>query len=82
MVMLFRELVEVSKRVNATTSKKEKASLLADCLKQSQGQEIALGASYLAGQIPQGSLGIGWATLQKVSGDFGQQFQTDTMEIA
>jgi DNA ligase-1 len=64
-MMLFRDLVEVSKRVSATTRKKEKASLLAECLKHSQGEEIALAASYLSGQVPQGSLCIGWTILQK-----------------
>jgi hypothetical protein len=62
-MMLFRDLVVASKRVSATTRTKEKASLLAECLKRGQGQEIALAASYLSGQIPQGSLGIGWAIL-------------------
>jgi DNA ligase-1 len=64
--MLFKELVDVSQRVGDTARKKEKASLLAECLKRGRGQEIALAASYLSGQIPQGSLGIGWTTLQKV----------------
>ncbi len=64
-MMLFRNLVEVSRRVRATTRKKEKITLLAECLKRRQGQEIALAASYLSGQIPQGSLGMGWKTLQK-----------------
>jgi DNA ligase-1 len=69
-MMLFRDLVEVSKRVSATTRKKEKSTLLAECLKRGQGQEISLAASYLSGQIPQGSLGIGWAILQKTLGNF------------
>ncbi len=63
--MLFKDLVDISKRVRATTRKKEKTSLLAECLKRAQGREIALAASYLSGQIPQGRLGIGWAVLQK-----------------
>jgi DNA ligase-1 len=64
-MMLFTDLVEVSKRVRGTTHKKGKISLLAECLKRGQGEEIMLSASYLSGEIPQGSLGIGWATLQK-----------------
>jgi DNA ligase-1 len=72
-MMLFRDLVEVSKRVRATTQKKQKTSLLAECLKRGQGEEIALAAFYLSGQIPQGSLGIGWATLQKALGNLDQQ---------
>ena len=71
--MLFKALVDVSKRVSATTRKKEKASLLAECLKRGQGQEIALAATYLSGQIPQGSLGLGWAILQKALGNLGMR---------
>ena len=73
--MFFQDLVDVSKRVSATTRKKEKAALLAECLKRGHAQEIALVASYLSGQIPQGSLGIGWATLQKSLGNPGQRPQ-------
>lgn len=72
-MMVFNDLVEVSKRVSATTRKKEKASLLAECLKRGRGQEIALAASYLSGQIPQGSLGIGWALLEKTLGNLDER---------
>jgi DNA ligase-1 len=71
--MLFKDLVGASKRVSATTRKKEKASLLAECLKRGRGQEISLAASYLSGQIPQGSLGIGWGILQKALGNLDER---------
>ncbi len=64
-MMLLQDVVVVSNRVRATARQKEKTSLLAECLQRGQGQEIALAASYLSGQIPQGSFGIGWAFLQK-----------------
>ena len=72
-MMSLKDLVEASRRVGATTRKKEKTSLLADCLKRGRGEEIALAASYLAGQIPQGSLGIGWAILQKAVEDVAER---------
>ncbi len=72
-MMLLKDLVEVSKRVGATTRKKEKASLLSEYLKSGQGPEIALATSYLSGQIPQGSLGIGWAALQKTLGNLDKR---------
>ncbi len=71
--MLLRDVVEASKRVAATTRKKEKVSFLADCLKHGRAEEIALAASYLSGQIPQGSLGIGWQTLQKALEDLPER---------
>jgi DNA ligase-1 len=70
--MLLKDLVEVSKKVSVTTRKTEKASLIAECLKHGQEREITLAASYLSGQIPQGSLGIGWAILQKVMSHLDQ----------
>jgi hypothetical protein len=54
--MLLKDLVDVSKRVRATTRRKEKTFLLGECLKRARGAEIALGASYLSGQIPQAAL--------------------------
>ena len=63
--MLLKDIVDASKKVSATTRRKEKIFLLGECLKRAQGLEIALAASYLSGQIPQGRPGIGWAVLQK-----------------
>jgi hypothetical protein len=63
--MLLKDLVDASKKVSATTRRKEKTFLLGESLKRARGLEIALAASYLSGQIPQGRLGIGWAVLQK-----------------
>lgn len=60
----LKDLVEVSERVGSTTRKKEKISFLANFSKLAGGREIALAATYLSGQIPQGRLGIGWATIQ------------------
>jgi DNA ligase-1 len=64
--MLFlKDLVQISERVSATPKKKEKASLIAYFLKEAKGKEISLAASYLSGELPQGRLGIGWATLHE-----------------
>ena len=74
--MVLRDLVEVSEKVRSTTRMKEKVALLADCLTQARGKEIALAASYLSGQLPQGRLGIGWATLQEALRDLVEQPQS------
>jgi DNA ligase-1 len=61
----LKTLVEVSERVRAASRKKDKILLLAQLLQQGQGEEISLAAQYLSGRLPQGRLGIGWATLQE-----------------
>jgi DNA ligase-1 len=64
--MLFlRDLVEISEKVGATPKKKEKASFLAQFFRRAREKEISLSAFYLSGELPQGRLGIGWATLQE-----------------
>ncbi len=67
--MLLRSLVEVSERVSATTSKKEKVLLVAGLLLRTKGKEIALAAHYLSGRLPQGRLGIGWKMLHEAARD-------------
>src|SRR5512136_476479 len=64
-MILLKTLADVSEKVGATSRKKEKISLLAHLLQQGQGKEISLAALYLSGRLPQGRLGIGWATLQE-----------------
>lgn len=68
-----RELVEVSRKVGSTTRKREKISLLAHFFRQAKEREIALTACYLSGQLPQGRLGVGWATLQEALKDLPDQ---------
>ena len=61
--MLLSGLVECVGRVRATSRKLEKVALLADLLRQTRGREAELAASYLTGTLPQGRIGVGWATL-------------------
>jgi DNA ligase-1 len=56
--MRLDALVEISERISATSRKKEKVSLIAGILLQARGEEIALAAHYLSGQIPQGRMGV------------------------
>jgi DNA ligase-1 len=61
--MLLSGLVECVGRVRATPRKLEKVALLADLLRQTRGRESELCALYLTGTLPQGRVGVGWATL-------------------
>jgi len=62
--MLFAEVAAISERVAATAARKEKIALLAAGLSAMDDDELAVGAAYLAGVVPQGSFGVGYASLR------------------
>ncbi|HEY3595203.1 MAG TPA: ATP-dependent DNA ligase [Polyangiaceae bacterium] len=61
--MRFADLVETSRRVAATRSRLEKVAHLSAFLRQLSVELVGVGTSYLAGDLPQGKLGIGYAVL-------------------
>lgn len=62
--MLLAALVAVSQEVAATAARTGKVALLAEALVRMERNELPVGVSYLAGVVPQGSFGVGYATLQ------------------
>src|SRR5262245_3022515 len=62
--MLLARIAETSADVAATSSRLAKIALLADCLGSATPEEIALAVSYLSGELPQGTVGVGWAALR------------------
>lgn len=56
-------LVETWERVRSTSSRKEKASLLAEIIRQAGTAHVGLAVAYLSGNLPQGRIGIGPSTL-------------------
>jgi DNA ligase 1 len=66
---LLAHLVEVSRRVGATSARLAKVRELAECLRQLEPAEIAIAVAYLSGEIPQGRIGIGYAVLQAARAD-------------
>ena len=62
--MKFADLVETSGRMAATRSRLEKAGFLATLLGKATLDEVPLIVRYLSGTIPQGRVGIGYATLE------------------
>jgi len=58
------DLVETSRRVAATRARLAKVSELAERLRALPPGELEIGAHYLAGELPQGRIGIGWAALR------------------
>jgi DNA ligase-1 len=61
----FAEIAAASDRVASTSKKTEKIEILAACLRQIPKEEIDAAARYLAGQLRQKKLGIGWAGVSK-----------------
>jgi DNA ligase 1 len=57
-------LVETSRRVAGTSGRLAKIRALAELLGSLDAEEIEIGTQYLAGNVPQGRIGIGFATLQ------------------
>lgn len=59
----FQTIVEVSERVAANSSRREKVALLANLLQQVDPDELEIVTSFLAGVIRQGKTGVGYSTL-------------------
>ena len=62
--MLLARIAQTSADVAATSSRLKKVGLLAECLAEATPDEVAIAVSYLSGELPQGTVGVGWAALQ------------------
>ncbi|WP_028798267.1 ATP-dependent DNA ligase [Streptomyces purpureus] len=62
--MLLARLADVSHRIAATSARSEKIAALAALFAEARPEESPLAISYLAGQLPQGRIGVGWSTLK------------------
>ena len=67
--MLLADLVDASARVAATRSRKTKVAVLAEVLGRAGPEEVGPAAAFLAGQLRQGRVGVGWAQLSAVDVD-------------
>jgi DNA ligase-1 len=63
-VTLLAELVRASQRVGATTGRRSKVQELAWLLKSLAPDEVDIGVHYLSGEIPQGKIGVGYASVR------------------
>jgi DNA ligase-1 len=61
--VLFRDLVGTSRAVGDTRSRREKIDRLASLLGRLAPEEVRPAVAWLAGLVPQGKLGVGWATM-------------------
>ena len=64
--VLLAELVRASSATASTRSRLAKIDGIADLLRRAAPSEIPLAVAYLAGYLPQGSIGVGWAALREL----------------
>ncbi|MCP5111534.1 MAG: ATP-dependent DNA ligase, partial [bacterium] len=66
--MLLAQLVETSRRVASTSKRLEKIALLGELLGQVEPGEVDIAVSFLAGNVRQGRIGIGYSAIQNAVG--------------
>ncbi|HEX9234672.1 MAG TPA: ATP-dependent DNA ligase [Actinomycetota bacterium] len=64
--MRFDEVARTSGLVARTSSRLAKIAALADLLRRMRPEEVPVAVAYLSGTLPQGSVGVGWASLRHV----------------
>jgi len=63
--MLFAEIAAASLDVAATSSRLAKVARLTQTLRDAAPEEVAIAVAYLSGELPQGTVGVGWAALKE-----------------
>jgi ATP-dependent DNA ligase I len=64
--MLFQKVALTSEEVARTSGRLAKIQLLAECLRAMDPGEVSAGVAYLSGRLPQGTVGVGWASLREL----------------
>jgi ATP-dependent DNA ligase I len=64
--MLLDEIARTSAEVAATSSRLRKVERISSVLAQLRPDEVPIAVAYLSGALPQGSIGVGWASLRDV----------------
>jgi len=78
---LLADLVGASARVAGTSSRLSKVREIAGLLGKLTPDEIAIGVSYLAGELPQGRIGVGYSALQAAARAPGGEPAQPTLSI-
>ena len=63
--MLLALIATTSADVAATSSRLAKVERIAECLREAAPEEISVAVAYLSGELPQGTVGVGWAALRE-----------------
>jgi len=64
--VLLNEIARVSADVAATPARLVKIARLAECLGHARPEEVGIAVAYLSGELPQGTIGVGWASLRNL----------------
>jgi DNA ligase-1 len=67
--VLLQEIVDTSRRVTENRARLAKIAALSECLRHLSPEEVEVGVRLLAGELRQGRIGIGYATLRKLGRD-------------
>ena len=70
--MLLDAVVRTSAAVAESPGRLAKISLIADLLKQVPTEEISIAVSFLAGDLTQRQIGVGYAALSELMGGYGE----------
>ncbi|HET9437746.1 MAG TPA: ATP-dependent DNA ligase [Gaiellaceae bacterium] len=62
--MLLHDIARASRDVAATRSRLAKVARLAECIALAGPDEVRIAVAYLSGELPQGTVGVGWAALR------------------
>jgi DNA ligase-1 len=60
------EIAQASLDVAATSARLTKVARLSECLALASAPEISIAVAYLSGELPQGTIGVGWAALREL----------------
>ena len=62
--MRLEEIVTTSASIGETSSRRTKIELIAECLRRLGPEEVPIAVAFLSGGLPQGTIGVGWASLR------------------
>jgi len=79
--MQLVELVTTSESISRTRSRREKTALLSSCLRALSENEVAVGVAFLSGELRQGRIGLGHATVYGVDAPAAARAELTLFEV-
>ena len=79
--MLYDEIVQLSKRVSATSKRTEKITDIVGVLRQLHPPEVRIAIGLLVGEPVQGRFGVGWATARDAHTKGAEQPNVSVREV-
>lgn len=79
--MLLLQLVQTSAELSGTRSRREKIGHLARCLAQLPSAEVRVGVAFLAGELRQGRIGIGYAAVRTLEASPAAEPSLSLLEV-